>query len=59
MSYDTWKATDPADRNRDPRKPTAEEQIFDDFENDLISANKAEALLDELRRIRDILGGAR
>ena len=50
MSYDTWKATDPADRNRDPRKPTAEEQIFDDFENDLISANEAEALLDELRR---------
>lgn len=49
MSYDTWKATDPADRNRDPRKPT-EEQIFDDFENDLISANEAEMLLDELRR---------
>jgi len=50
MSYDTWKAADPADRNRDPRKPTEEEQILDDFENDLISANEAEALLDELRR---------
>jgi hypothetical protein len=49
MSYDTWKATDPAERNRDPDL-TEEEQIFDDLVNDLISANEAERLLDELRR---------